>query len=104
MPTKSELVRVMNGRPVEFFHFWASMASVACFTSDDVDKDFCSMISEALRFLRIGFFVRNELLFDIWLGGSEVGWEMQYLVAVCRGPYSHVTSQSFNLDGVIRKY
>lgn len=40
------------------------MASVACFTSEDVDMDFCSMISEALRFFRIGFLVRNELVFE----------------------------------------
>jgi hypothetical protein len=39
-------------------------AAAACLTRDDVDRDLCSMISDMLRFLRMGF-LANEFDFDI---------------------------------------
>lgn len=51
--------------------FWARSASVACFISVDDDIDLWSIISERLRFLRMGFLQLKELLLESWLAAEE---------------------------------
>ena len=55
------------------------------------------MSSETLRFFNMGFLFRKELFFDRLLVDSEFCSDMRYELAVCNGPYNHVTSQSFSL-------
>lgn len=45
----------------------------------------------------MGFLFRKELFFDRLLVDSEFRSDMRYELAVCNGPYNHVTSQSFSL-------
>jgi hypothetical protein len=77
----------------------ACTAAAACFRSEDVEIDFCSITSDMLRFFRMGFLCRNELVFDNRLTDSDVCVEDVRFAA--SGPYSHVTSQSFNLTGAL---
>jgi hypothetical protein len=42
---------------------WACTAAAACFTSDEVERDLWSMISDTLLFFKIGFLM-NEFDFD----------------------------------------
>lgn len=51
-----------------------------------------------LRFFKIGFLFRNEFDFEIrlLLAGDVDGIPRDLSEPVCRGPYSHVTSQSFS--------
>lgn len=81
---------------------WAWTDSAACFTSDDEEIDFCSIASDMLRFLRIGFLTpcTNEFVLDSRLAGSEFCCEQKRFDAGCIGPYSHVTSTSFSLWGL----
>ena len=50
--------------------------------------DLCSMASDMLRFLRMGFLTcpKNELLLDRWLTGSEFCCDANLLLAGCKGP------------------
>ena len=75
--------------------------SAACFTNDEDDSDFCSMASDMLRFLRIGFLtpLTKDPDLDKRLTGSEFCCEQKRFEAGCMGPYSHVTSTSFSLRG-----
>ena len=41
---------------------WARRASVACFMRVEEERERWSMISERLRFLRMGFLVTKELV------------------------------------------
>jgi hypothetical protein len=70
-------------------------------SSEDVDSDFWSITSDILRFFKIGFLLMNEPLFDKFDGGVElsdvIGWDC----AGCRGPYSHVTSDSLSLQSMM---
>lgn len=51
---------------------WARRESVACFIRVDEDSDRWSMISDKLRFFKMGFLELNELLLESWLaGGAE---------------------------------
>jgi hypothetical protein len=50
----------------------------AYLTKDDTDLDSCSIISDALCFLRIGFCVRKELLVKRAFASSEVSSEIVY--------------------------
>lgn len=53
----------------------ACRASVACFTRVDEDKDFCSITSDKLRFLSMGFLAPNELLRDRFsVKGADSGF------------------------------
>ena len=76
--TKSDVVLPMIGRcllrantEAGPFSRSAWTAAAASFTSDDDESDFCSMISDMLRFFSIGFLCKNELLVDSWLTGSD---------------------------------
>lgn len=74
------------------------MTAAACFNSDEDESDRWSIISDMLRFLRIGFLSRNEAEVDKWLPPADgVLPEAWISLATWRGPYSHVTSQSFSL-------
>lgn len=65
--------------------------------SDEFDIDRWSMTSDMLRFLRMGFLLMKELLFDnMLLPVSETGWVRGVYEDVCNGPYNHVTSQSLS--------
>ncbi len=77
----------------------ASTAAAACFIRDDVDRDLCSIISDMLRFFRMGFlFSRKEL--DLVSSTLSIGRDSDRMfLPVCKGPYSQVTSQSFSLFG-----
>lgn len=55
----------------------ACTAAAACLMSDDEDKDFCSITSEILRFLRMGF-VRNEVFFERLLAGSDLDLTLSF--------------------------
>lgn len=44
---------------------------------------------------------KKELFFDKLLVGSVAGSDTLYFLAVCSGPYSHVTSQSFSLQHLL---
>lgn len=57
------------------------------------------MISDMLRFLRIGFLFKKELDFEIRLlpAGELEGNRSDLSAPVCNGPYNQVTSQSFSL-------
>jgi len=100
---KSEFARPTPGRsPVDCC---ACTAAAACFINDEVDRDLCSINSDTLRFLRIGFFWRKELDFDrrlVLIGEFKGESEARKGLAlpVWRGPYSQVTSQSFSLREV----
>lgn len=96
----SETSRSSNGRLrplVALPYCCARRASVACFINDDDEIERCSMTSDRLRFLRIGFLLTNELLRDRSLVAMEESLVKCLLFPVCSGPYSQVTSQSFNL-------
>lgn len=69
-------------------------------TSDDADIDFWSMTSDILRFFKIGFLATKELLFERFDGGVDVSDVIGWDCAGCRGPYSHVTSDSLSLQHV----
>ena len=62
--------------------------SAACWINDDDDSDFCSIASDMLRFLRMGFLtpLTNELVFDRRLAGSEFCCEQKRFEAGCMGP------------------
>jgi hypothetical protein len=64
------------------------------------------MISDILRFFKIGFLFKNEFDLEIrlLLAGelADDGIRKALSVAVCNGPYNQVTSQSFNLYTVRR--
>lgn len=65
-------------------------------TREEFDKDFWSITSDTLRFFKMGFLTK-ELLFDIDDDcGPEVVEVMGWVTAGLSGPYSHVTSDSFN--------
>jgi len=68
-------------------------------SSEEEESDLCNIISDMLRFLRIGFLLRKEFDLEIrlLLEGEVAGILKDLSVPVCSGPYSHVTSQSFNL-------
>jgi len=40
------------------------MAAAACFSKDEEDSDRCSIISDMLRFFKMGFLLRNEFDLD----------------------------------------
>lgn len=89
--TKSELARTIDGRSnidrLDLLPCWACTEAAACFIKEDVDSDFCNMTSDMLRFFRIGFLCRNELVFDKRLDGSEVWFENDdAFIGCCRGP------------------
>jgi hypothetical protein len=62
-----------------------------------VDGDSRSMISKSLRFFRIGFLLSKESDFDIPTPVIDAGGVGNLAKLVWRGPYNHVTSQSFSL-------
>ena len=41
-------------------------------TSDEVERDFCNITSDILRFFNIGFLLMNDPLFDRFDGGVDV--------------------------------
>lgn len=57
------------------------------------------MISDMLRFFRIGFLFKNEFDLEIrlLLEGEVDGIRNALSVLLCNGPYSQVTSQSLSL-------
>jgi hypothetical protein len=57
------------------------------------------MISDILRFFKIGFLFKKEFDFDnrLLLSGEEEGIHNNLSDPVCSGPYNQVTSQSFSL-------
>ena len=62
--------------------------------------DRCNMISDMLRFLRIGFLLRKEFDLEMPLPeGVPLGC-IDRLEPLCRGPYSQVTSQSLSLGTI----
>ena len=69
---KSDTLRSPRaGRSPEGFPSCCALkASVACFMSVEEDSERCSMTSDTLRFLSMGFFRPKELLRDIWLAGG----------------------------------
>ncbi len=73
--TKSEVVRPnidwSLSLPAELL-CWACTAAAGRFTNEDVDMNFCSMISDILLFFKIGFLAKKELLFERLLVGSEM--------------------------------
>lgn len=76
------------------------MAAVACLSKLEVDRDFCSIISDMLRFFRIGFVLYNDPDDCLGSAGDATGDAGEWLVIVSAptdsGPYSQVTSQSFS--------
>jgi hypothetical protein len=52
--------------------FCCGRTRAACLTKKHADMDFYSIISDVLRFLRIGFLVRNDLLFERLFASFEV--------------------------------
>ena len=75
-------------------------ATAACLSSNDAESDLRSIISDILRFLRIGFLLRKELDFEILLAGGEGDILNDLTDPVSSGPYNQVTSQSFSLADV----
>jgi hypothetical protein len=77
-------------------------ATATCLSSDDAESGLWSIISDILRFPRIGFLLRNELDFEmqLLLAGREGGIPSDLTDPVCSGPYNQVTSQSFSLVDV----
>lgn len=76
----------------------AAIAAAACFKREDDEIDLCNIISDMLRFFKIGF-LRKELDLDnrlLSIGDVE-GRRNVLSDPDCRGPYNQVTSQSFNL-------
>jgi hypothetical protein len=67
---RSELTRL---RPLlDDLDDCACTEAAACFKSEDVESDFCSITSDTLRFFRIGFLLMNEPLFERYEGGVDV--------------------------------
>jgi hypothetical protein len=64
----------------------ACTAAAACFNSDDDESELWSIASDMLLFLRMGFLLMNELLFERRLVGSEACWEYDRFDAGWRGP------------------
>lgn len=91
----------LAGLPADF---WDSIAAAACLSRLEVDIERCNMISDILRFFNIGRVLQNELdcgSFDSV--GDTVGDDGDANVEtvslpIDSGPYSQVTSQSFNLQ------
>lgn len=90
---KSGVTRPMIGRGLRNSSVtpvvcWACTDSAACWINDDDDSDFCSIASDMLRFLRMGFLtpLTNELVFDRRLAGSEFCCEQKRFEAGCMGP------------------
>ena len=90
---KSGVTRPMIGRGLRNSSVtpvvcWACTDSAACWSNDDDDNDFCSIASDMLRFLRIGFLtpLTNELVLDKRLAGSEFCCEQKRFEAGCMGP------------------
>lgn len=89
----------LAGLPADF---WDSIAAAACLSRLEVDIERCNMISDILRFFNIGRVLQNELdcgSFDSV--GDTVGDDGDANVEtvslpIDSGPYSQVTSQSFN--------
>ncbi len=74
IPEKSDWARPKDGRFRRVGRSCCAWtAAAACFTSDELDNDFCSMTSDMLRFFRIGFLLRKELFLDKWLVASVTG-------------------------------
>lgn len=97
--TKSVVARSRPGRlPILFSPSFccACTAAAACFTSDEVESDLWSIISDILRFFRIGFLTK-EFDLDILRLWGPVWTGCKFAVPVWSGPYSHVTSQSLSL-------
>jgi hypothetical protein len=76
------------------------IATGVCLSSNDAENDPRSIISDILRFLRIGFLLRKELDFEILLAGEQGGVLNGLTDPVSSGPYNQVTSQSFSLVDV----
>jgi hypothetical protein len=65
IPEKSDCARPKDGRFRRLGRSCcACTAAAACFTSEELDSDFCSMTSDMLRFFKIGFLFRKELFLD----------------------------------------
>ena len=65
---------------------------MACFIRVDEESESCSINSDKLRFLSIGFLEPKELLLEISLVGVVERGSRGRGLPVCKGPYSHVTS------------
>jgi hypothetical protein len=65
--------------------------------SEDDDSDLWSIISDILRFFKMGFLCKNEFDFEILLLAGDVDGINDLSDPVCSGPYNQVTSQSLSL-------
>jgi hypothetical protein len=88
--------RLKEERPCAGLDCCALRRAPACLSNECDEIDFSNIATEAAFFFKIGFLLMKDDECDNRLGGGDEFVLKGFLVVVCNGPYSHVTSQSFS--------